>query len=293
MEYMRGRQRLKRKLTYCWIIIGRRLQVAIGFLLGVVVLATAFNFYRLLTTESAQQIFWRASRSMSVFNLIYNYQTLIGGFIAVAGAVLTIRRMQAQIDQEAKLHKQQRKRKLRAARAMLPLILTSFTEYARQCGKAVCPLLDVVDEHEAIPHEAIVERKPKLDIVFPRDIVSEIKEVIEHENPKNVVILTELVAMSQILQSRFEGLRDSPRHRITSRSNVNSLILDCAELEARASALYEYARSNGRSTPGDFTQYIKGALWSVIEGNIALDVLIESAEHRIRTGFYIDRFSPR
>jgi hypothetical protein len=266
--------------------------VVVGFLLGVILLSTVFHFYHLFTSRSAQEYFWTASHHISIFNLIYDYQTLIAGLIAVAGAALTIRRMQAQIDQELEIETRQRQRKLRAARAMLPLILTSFVDYARKCGTSASHLLNEAEGNSVIPHEAIKRHSVGLPVSYPLENANDLRGLIEHEGEDNVLVLSELISVSQLIKTNHESLFDPDQHTIIDKNNVYAVLLYCAELDARASAFFGYARSNGRSRPLNFVELIKPAVWSVLGDKNELDTLEEKAQHLVEKGYFADRFSP-
>lgn len=98
--------------------------------------------------------------------------------------------------------------------------------------------------------------------------------------------------MAQLLQARFDRFRYANANTIIHKNNIHTLILDCAELDARASSFYEYARSNGRVNPKKFTDYMSYSIWQVSEAFVGLDEIEKLSHSRIASGFYTDRFKP-
>lgn len=63
------------------------------------------------------------------------WETLVAGLLALGAAVCTIRQIRSQIRLTSELAADQRLRRERAARAMLPLALSEFADYAVTCIK--------------------------------------------------------------------------------------------------------------------------------------------------------------
>lgn len=173
---------------------------------------------------------------------LYRYQTFIAGFIAIAAAAIGAQAVYAQIRQTDEESKNSRKRKARATRAMLPLALSSVMEYAEQCLKAMNALRPQC-VGQALPSPVPNVPDP---VEWPEQALVLMRDYIEHADDEVAVPLTNLISKLQVQRSRFtEVLRHAggvPARATPLSLNLESYVMDAAEVYARASSLFGHAR---------------------------------------------------
>jgi hypothetical protein len=170
------------------------------------------------------------------------YQTFIAGVLAITGALATIRGVRAQIADATIREERRRSREELAARAVLPLALSSLIDYAETCLRGLRVLTRV-----ARPRAVTAVSFPAL----PQDIISPIRDCIRSAGPENVRGLADLLDWVQVQHARLRDLEAdlrTPRSVLGRKLNVEQAIIDAAELYHRASDLFSYGR---RSEEGD------------------------------------------
>src|SRR5438046_5749031 len=70
-------------------------------------------------------------------NLLYNWQTLIGGLIAIGAALYAGRYVKKQIGAGERIEDDRLDRRAKAVRAILPLTLTKFIDFAEECTNII------------------------------------------------------------------------------------------------------------------------------------------------------------
>lgn len=240
-------------------------RIFISFLIGIISLSTIFNIIKIINSTKPNDIFWKISDSLSINNIIYNYQSLIAALIALIGAFYTIKTMQKQINLSKDLALEARKRKLKASIAASPIALSNICQYAIDCGYAASQFLDSQDQCGAISHEQINSVSGSLKIQLPLEAIDTIKEIIEHDEKNIIQLSAKIVSTCQIIDARFNNIRlASKNHTIISIHNIENRIIDCAELHALASSLFEYGRTIGEIEPESHKLLLKNSLNSVL-----------------------------
>lgn len=177
----------------------------------------------------------------------FDYQTLITGLLALAGAWWGVRAINMQMRQEALLEAERLASRRAAARAVLPLSLSLLSEYAEECASILEGLLgQCVDG--SLPRSVKVNAFP----APPGEAIQAFKEMTEVSLPADRETLAAILTKIQIQRSRISSVPPDrrPEGMIVAAANLEEYILDAAEVYARSAALYEYARGKTEKMPG-------------------------------------------
>lgn len=178
---------------------------------------------------------------------LYKWQTLVAGLVAIFAAIIGARAVQRQVRLADQHEFQRNRRRFDGARAVLPHALSRLSAYTRSCGE-VLAVLYAAREAESIPTGAIHPAFPDMD----RDLVRELREMVEAaEQPMRDVLAT-LLGEMQVQYARITDMANAIAtnpNRVTTVSNVEEYILDTAEIDARTSALYDFARREVETVP--------------------------------------------
>ncbi|RUX75595.1 hypothetical protein EN925_19635 [Mesorhizobium sp. M7A.F.Ca.US.006.04.2.1] len=177
---------------------------------------------------------------------LYDYQTLIAGLVALAGAWWGVRAINMQMRQEICLEAERLASRRAAARATLPLSLSLLSEYAEECASILRSLLDrCVDG--SLPRSVKVKDFP----TPPAEAIQAFKEMTEVSLPTDRETLAATLTKIQIQRSRISSIvpKRRPERMIVAAANLEEYILDAAEIYARSAALYDYARRKTEKIP--------------------------------------------
>ena len=175
---------------------------------------------------------------------LYNWQTLLAALIAFVGAILTIRNIRDQISQADRHEHERLRRQHNAVRATLPLTLSGLIATMREMLLAL--------------NEAKVEvRRDGAASSFdpppsPSQHIEELKDVIATTDEVSVFEpISEIIRQIQTLWARVELLRSrrEQRRRAGLEQDINSWIMQSAEIHALVESLFEYARSETDQGP--------------------------------------------
>jgi hypothetical protein len=173
----------------------------------------------------------------SIVNVLSQWQTLIAGLLALAGAGWTVGSIRAQIAQATNLEKERLVREERASKAVLPLALSELVQYALDCIRFLKPS---VTDQAAIP--------VPLDMTTPRipdTILEPMQACARFADPTVATHIHRVLGALQVQHSRLEGLVQRAMQRevreIWEIEAVGAM-LDAAELHALCGALFMYAR---------------------------------------------------
>lgn len=186
-------------------------------------------------------------------NLLYHYQTLVTGLLAVGagiGAVWTGRgQIRAARDQIVAAHQQadsDRAARLRAARATLPTTLSSICEYAQATSQALYSAWPAAarryrQDHDGSQVQHITVKVPG----FPSELLKSLERVVETTDAEDVAERIESILREvQILSARTRPLENGEN---VSTDTLAAFIIQAASIYARAETLFTYAR---RKTKG-------------------------------------------
>lgn len=166
--------------------------------------------------------------------LAYHWQTLITGIFATIAAFATVAAIRQQVDSESNASREERSRRAKSHRDVLPMVLSNLCAHLRHDSNRLRSQLSGPSANAC--------RMPELPgpLLQASDIET-IRNVIEFEgvNNTNVEQLSILLAKVQIYQSRRRG---GGTHEITNRHDIIGLCVDCIDLYASASKLFNYAR---------------------------------------------------
>lgn len=183
---------------------------------------------------------------------VYHHETLSGGLLALASAILGawfLHRQSAQADR----HEQQRwQRRREAARTVLPLALSNISDYSVAAAKATKDLLDQCVGEGLPPRDQLrIPTAPSL----PADSVSTIKELVETLDSQDVRPFAVVLADIQVQSSRLQTsiARAGGLERIEVKVNFEEYILDCAMIYARVGNLFPYGRGVDANVPVGIT----------------------------------------
>lgn len=166
------------------------------------------------------------------------YQSLIGGFLALAGAYLALWGVRSQIRQTENYNLDREERESDASRAILQLSLREITKYAESCIDFITALPGENEESEYDINAVTVPR-------FPEQCISILQDVVRHCNRKEADEIGDLIFHAQVQMSRLDDVIDNIRNETASAFSPNWLgqnLLDAADLYARAERLFEFAR---------------------------------------------------
>ncbi|WP_311270677.1 hypothetical protein [Sphingobium sp. WCS2017Hpa-17] len=180
---------------------------------------------------------------------IYNWQTLIGGLVAIGAAWYAGKIVRAQIAAADAQETVRYNRRLNAVRSLFPLTLSGMSDYARESASCLMciPLgLDLYGE-QAVPQIT----PPKV----PKNLIAEIGSMIEATDDANVLrMLRKMVGEVQLLNARMFGLQtelamepEGPHQGI--RDNVDVYLLQCTVINAQCSVMFDFARFEATTVP--------------------------------------------
>lgn len=192
-------------------------------------------------------------------NLLYHYQTLVGGLLAIAGAAIGAAYINKQVKSAERQELNRLASRREAARAVLPLTLSSVTEYATDAGRAMLALMAQC-QGETLPPQVAIPTWPKL----PTEAINSLKELAEYSRPNETLFVSRLLSALQIQNSRIRDLEKelSGNRRSTLKVNLESYLIDAGESYARATALFDYARREAEHFPTQITwEGVRQGVW--------------------------------
>ncbi|WP_417782875.1 hypothetical protein [Terasakiella pusilla] len=170
------------------------------------------------------------------FNLkiLKEYQTLIAGLLALAGALITVWKINHQISEQRRQYNETQQRRLRASRALLIHALEVISDYAENC------LTYTLKEYNFRHNPRRSMFTPPTDKNTPilgNQVYSILKDSIECVNSKNAEKLINLLVDIQILNSRIND-----KELIKSKKMSIEFIIDAMKLNVQTSNCFDFAR---------------------------------------------------
>lgn len=200
--------------------------------------------------EAIRIYFVQASDS-SPENIIYNYQTLITGALALIAALLTIRKIDQQIKQERERQIDQLERQHRSRLAGLPFSFVEVLDYAKICWELSVKWFENWEAYQEWDRESELEFAGQLPRL-PFDALRNIQALVETSDYDSAESLSELLSFAQIQNSRFTSYyrmteetgknNQVPHGLLIHRHNVVTICKDALELYFRAANGLRYAR---------------------------------------------------
>lgn len=180
----------------------------------------------------------------------YDWQQLLGGLFAIAAAGLGWLAINRQILQADAHEAERNRRKHAAARAMLPLALSSITEYAQECSDGLLPIYESRKD-EVIPET--VWHAPKV----PAEAAVDLRAMIEASDPTESRPVAKLLARIQVQAARLRSLESGLRPggsdaTVVVALNVEQYAVDTIEIAAIAAAHFKFARGETDILPSAY-----------------------------------------
>ncbi|HYG28620.1 MAG TPA: hypothetical protein VD887_00235 [Allosphingosinicella sp.] len=213
--------------------------------------------------------------------MLYNWQTLIGGLIAIGAAVYAGRFVRRQINAGEKIEAERIRKREMAARAVLPLTLTKFIDFSEECAEMVRHL-----HATDIPAQSISGLTLTAPAI-PQTAITDLERTIEAATDERAVeLLTKLAGHTQVLHSILTDLvaRTNMRGNRGYQRDPNRPVweLRTARVHAVASGMFRWARREV-ATPEDITwENIEASLSLLNIGDEAVAEMIKRARERQR-----------
>lgn len=197
-------------------------------------------------------------------NLVYHYQTLISGFLAVGAAAITVAVLLHQVRVMQKQHKELINRQYRAARSNLSLALMDISDYAEQCVNLLSQVLSEYEEDDYVRNDVT---PPPL----PASALSSVSQLIALADEEDARKLQSLLIHLQIQRSRLVSklLDISPTRSPNSylvKQDLRHDVLDTFILMRMTHIMFAYARWEedhlpevSEETISDSYEYILGS----------------------------------
>lgn len=227
--------------------------------MGILILSAAIEAVMKVSDHGPAEAFFSTLEWIGTFEWLREYQTLLTGFAAVYAAWLSVRAVRdqirsseaaatKQIDHTEKLEIARVDAKRAAARAVLPLALSTLTEYSDETSEKLVGVLKQCI-NGVLPKTASV---PSF-VEFPEEVVSSIKEMIEYGAPDDRNYFWQTLLKVQVLRARLKALVDehSKSHSIIGKSNIQAYILDSVEIGVRSGSLFDFGRG-AKDRPPEF-----------------------------------------
>jgi len=185
---------------------------------------------------------------MTAVELLNKWQTLVGGLLALAGAVITVWALNRQSHEATQ-------RKARALRAMLPNQLSSIHGYAIESIrwlKSVREKATLLERGQYGNQSIAVPTCPRPDAAA----ISFLQECVEHFDREPSRFVAILLSKLQVHQARVTDLFDYfanyslyETKLIGVPRNIDEFVASAVDLDANAHQLYPYARFEADTAP--------------------------------------------
>ncbi|NIJ42356.1 hypothetical protein FHS78_002650 [Parvibaculum indicum] len=171
-----------------------------------------------------------------LISCLAKWQTLISGSLAVLAATGGSAILIYQIRQAKSFESDRLDRRHKAARALLPLVLSALIDYSRSAAA------DLKNFHLA-SHGNVVDRNAlnawQIPPV-PHDEIRTLTDVVEAASNEVATAIADLIGDIQVQAARLRGLQSETR--VTSKTDLEEYILDVAEIYAQCENMFDYAR---------------------------------------------------
>ena len=164
---------------------------------------------------------------------LYDWQTLISGFLAVGAAYWAGRLIQKQIAQNDALQQEDLSRRHNAARAVLPLALSEISVFCQKIAENIADEIEVRSNNEGT--DWIAELAPEgsskqlANQDFPASTIPTFQSFIETlTDEKNIRHVAELISSLQALNARYTSLN---LYEIGAVISLYGLLIDTAKVK--------------------------------------------------------------
>ncbi len=179
------------------------------------------------------------------------WQTLIAGVLAIAAAGVGGWFVYQQTLQQDAHERERCRGRFAAARAMLPLTLTSICEYSVSCGMQVKGVMDAWQSQQQFPHGYAFDIPS-----VPVEITDNLRLFIAASDDIVGQYAARIIVMMQIQAARCRDLArelrwSGPTRMIYARHSLARLAADFAELCVVSEAFSPFARKRSETPPAD------------------------------------------
>ena len=214
-------------------------------------------------------------------DFIYKYQTLLTGVLAVGAAMFSVRAVHMQIAAADQIERDRRNRGHLAARAVLPVALAAFCEYARHASTAHGTLYASV-ENETLKTPIANSPEPP---AIRESALSILKEFASLATDDGARLVAKMVAILQILSANLNetlaAAKTGAGERVIVALNIESYGIYAATLYARASAFIPFARLEQEQPPDVvLARNLDAAAFIIIQQNEFRDAVRGRIEKR-------------
>ncbi len=168
---------------------------------------------------------------------LYKWQTLIAGVLAIMAAGFGGLFVYGQTLQARRLHDDQTRRRLRAARALSPLAVSALSAYAKETAQALHALRPAAEGRPSL-----VPTVPAI----PVEIIPQLEKLIEAAGYRPGEAIAAVLRKLQVQSARTSDLLAEIASGKLSGLGVNTrrdgAILDAAEVGALTARLFDFAR---------------------------------------------------
>ncbi|ACE92034.1 hypothetical protein RHECIAT_CH0003086 [Rhizobium etli CIAT 652] len=171
--------------------------------------------------------------------------TLVTGSIAAVVAFFSLGAVGRQILQAERMENDRFLAKRASAQAILPLTLSDITAYAQDMAVNLDLTLDQC-VNGVLPRPANLPDFP----TPPERAINELARMVEHSFASERLFVSRLLSVIQVVRSRVDGMViGNAGDELTLDMNIHSMMIDCAEIHARTSALYNFGRNIDAKMP--------------------------------------------
>ena len=209
--------------------------------------------------------------------LLYNWQTQVAGFLAIAAAMLGVAAVIYQTSESHRAEKERRVRRGSALKSALPMFLDMIAQYLTNSVEAYSTMRRANSGSLAT---RVLVQVPVLNEIIISNIVDYIETVGQAEGRGLILLLRGL----QIHRARA---REANRRSVDEYAllpwsqNVVSRIVDTAELYSRCDKLFVYARADGAMPSAVTAEHVKSSLRLLVEDDAERQALDEEVERRV------------
>lgn len=182
---------------------------------------------------------------------LYEWQTLASGILAIVAAVIAAALLYTQINQTERHEQDRRKRRLEAARATLPLVLSQICGFAREMVMQL-----VAARRDRASRTTGPIGGPFNPPELSREIIVDLQAFIEaSDNMKVNDLLCEVIRETQVLTSRARSLTDTTDTNWNSSipANLDEYIVQAARLHTITGNLFDFARGEVDGPPDEIS----------------------------------------
>ena len=188
--------------------------------------------------------------------LVKEWQTLVSGILAIAGAAIGALLLYLQLRQERRRELERRRRQHSASRSMLPIALSAITEYIESIARDLRRIRAESGDHEVQIGSLTAWKPPPI----PDVQATMLTEVIESASDEIAEVLSELLRQLQVQTSRIRFLRTraAAQHHL-SVHELKDNIRYAARIYALSASLFSYARRESDAAQSEITDKDKRA----------------------------------